>query len=517
MTQHDLIIRGGRVIDGAGNPWFHADVAVDEGRIAAVGRLDEASASEVVDASGLVVAPGFVDVHTHVEDGLLTIPTADNYLRQGVTTVIGGNCGFSPLPVGERLAKLAEQGASLNVGLLVGHNTVRTAAMGVIDRPPTVDEMAEMKRLVAEAMADGALGMSTGLKYVPGAYADTDEVVALTEVVAERGGIYASHLRDEGLGLIESVREAIEVGRRVTLPVQLSHHKAVGKTMWGRVAETLAMVDEARADGIDVTLDVYPYAATCTQLTIVFPAWSLAETDEESLVTRLQDPEARARIKDGIVFNIVNDRGSGDPANIVITGYGPDESVRGRDLAEVTESRGLAPTPENAAEVLMDLALASEGGGSAVYHCLSEDDLRTIAAHPAAMVASDGHVCGFGKGTVHPRLYGTFARVLARFVREEGALPLEDAIRKMTSLPAARMGLHDRGLLRPGMAADIVVFDPEAVRDLATWEDPHQYAEGFAAVIVNGAMTVAQDQHLGARNGMTLRDPAHISLRGDSR
>jgi len=517
MTRHDLIIRGGRVVDGAGNPWFHADVAVDGGRIAAVGRLDADDAAEVVDASRLVVAPGFVDVHTHVEDGLLTVPTADNYLRQGVTTVIGGNCGFSPLPVGERLAKLDEQRVSPNVGLLVGHNAVRTAAMGVVDRVPTADEMAEMKRLVAEAMADGALGMSTGLKYVPGAYADVDEVVALAEVVAECGGIYASHIRDEGLGLIESVREAIEIGRRVALPVQLSHHKAVGKAMWGRVAETLAMIDAARAEGVDVTLDVYPYAATCTQLTIVFPAWSLAETGEETLVTRLQDPEARARIKDGIVFNIVNDRGSGDPANIVINAYGADDSVPGKNLAEVTESRGLAPTPENAAEVLMDLTLASEGAGQAVYHCLSEDDLRTIVAHPAAMVASDGHVCGFSKGTVHPRLYGTFARVLARFVRDEGLLSLEEAVRKMTSLPAARMGLHDRGLLRPGMAADIVVFDPEAVRDHATWEDPHRYAEGFAAVIVNGAMTVTRDRHIGARSGMTLPGPAHISPRGDSR
>ena len=505
MRQYDLIISGGRVVDGAGNPWFDGDVAVAGERIAAVGRLDAEAATKLMDASGLVVAPGFVDVHTHVEGGLLTVPTADNYLRQGVTTAIGGNCGGSPLPLSDRFEKLEEQGISCNLGLLVGHNAVRTAVMGLVDRKPTAEEMGEMKRVIAEAMDHGALGMSTGLKYVPGPYADTDEVVSLAEVVAQHGGIYASHLRDEGLGLIDAVREAIEIGRRARLPVELSHHKAVGKAMWGRVAETLAMVDAARAQGVDVTLDLHPYTATCTGLTMTFPAWSLEKTDDASLLTRLQDPEARSKIKAEIVFNIVNDRGSGDPANIVVITYRADASLPGKNLAQITESRGLPPTPENAAEVLMDLVLAEEGGGMAIYHCLSEQDVRTITAHPATMIASDGWVVPFGEGKTHPRLYGTFPRVLARFVRDEGLFSLEEAIRKMTSLPAQRMGLHDRGLLRPGMAADIVLFDPKTVQDRATWDNAHQYPEGVVTVIVNGAITVEDSEHLGTRSGVILR------------
>ena len=505
MQQYDLIISGGRVVDGAGNPWFRADVAMKGERIAALGRLDRGAATRVIEAAGLVVAPGFVDVHTHAEDGLLTVPTADNYVRQGVTTVIGGNCGSSPLPLGDTFEKLQEQGASCNLGLLVGHGAVRKAAMGLVDRKPTDEELEQMKGLVAEAMDAGALGMSTGLKYVPGAYADTDEIVALAKVVAERGGIYASHIRDEGLGLIESVREAIEIGRRAELPVEISHHKAVGKTMWGRVAETLAMVEAARAEGVDVTLDLHPYTATCTGLTMTFPAWSLEEQGDETLLTRLADSEMRAKIKSEIVFNIVNDRGSGDPANIVVIAYGPDESLAGRNLAEITEGRGLDPTPENAAEALMDLVLAAKGGGMAIYHCLSEEDVRTITAHPAAMIASDGWVVRLGEGKTHPRLYGTFPRVLGRCVREERVLSLQEAIRKMTSLPAQRMGLSDRGLLLPGMMADIVVFDPNTILDRATWEDAHQYPEGIVAVIVNGAVTVEDGEHTGARNGMVLR------------
>jgi len=504
MDPFDLVIRRGLILDGSGNPWYRSDIGVRGGRIATIGLLGEQQGAFVLDADGLVVAPGFIDVHTHAESGLSHAPTADNYVQQGVTTVIGGNCGDAPLFVSDTFEHLAGDGISCNLGVLMGHNAVRKAVMGLANRAPTDRELRRMRAMVAKGMLEGALGLSTGLKYVPGAYAETPELVALARIAARAGGIYCSHLRDEGLGLIDAVHEAIDVGRQARLPVQLSHHKAAGKASWGKVTRTLELVDRAREEGLDVTLDQYPYTASCTNLTIMFPAWALEETNGDTLLTRLRDPDARAKIREGVTFNILNDRGSGDPGNVVIIAC-IDPACHNKSLAEVTAMKGLSPTPENAAEALMDLVLDSEGHGQAIYHCMSEDDVCTVMSHPAVMVASDGWVVGPDSEWTHPRLFGTFPRVLGRYAREKQLLPLREAVRKMTSLPAQRMGLFDRGLLRPGMAADLVVFDADRVIDRADWEHPKQFPEGIAAVIVNGGLTVYHGEHTGLRRGAFLR------------
>ncbi|MDP6966783.1 MAG: amidohydrolase family protein, partial [Candidatus Marinimicrobia bacterium] len=362
-------------------------------------------------------------------------------------------------------------------------NTVRKKVMGAEDRSPTAEEMEQMKQLVERAMAEGAVGMSTGLKYIPGAYSKTGEVVKLAKVAADYGGFYATHMREEGLGLFESVAEAIQIGTEAGVPVQISHHKAVGKSMWGGSEKTLQMIDAAARTGLDITVDQYPYPATSTGLTVVFPAWSLAGEREE-LKNRLDDSESRARIKKAIVNNILFDRGGGDPASIVVSSYAEDTSLEGKNLAEITQMRGMSPTADNAAEVLMELVYAGKGSG--IYHCLHEDDIKRIMQHPRTMHASDGSTIEFGAAKPHPRSYGTYPRVLGRYVREEGVISLEEAIRKMTSLPAQRLSLQDRGLIKEGMWADIVVFDPDSVIDTATWLEPHRYPEGIPYVLVNG-------------------------------
>lgn len=504
--KYDVIIRHGQVIDGSGAAGVQVDVGIKDGKIAAIGDLSEEHASRELDASGQVVAPGFIDMHTHTERKIRELPAVENYIRQGVTTLVGGNCGGSPLPVGEFLHEVDSIGIAPNLALLVGHNTVRRAVMGSENREPTPDELAQMQKLVEQAMQEGAFGMSTGLKYIPGAYSKTDEVVVLAKVVARYGGFYATHMREEGLGLLEAVAEAIEIGRQAGVPVQISHHKAVGKSMWGSSAKTLQMVDDAVAEGLDVMLDQYPYTATSTGLTVVFPAWSL-EGGKEKIIERLQTPAVRKLMKEGIVKNILYDRGGGDPASIVVSSFPADSTLEGMNLAEITQLRGKKPTPENAAEVLMDLQL--EGGGRGIYHCLNEDDVKRIMQHPLVMHGSDGATIEFGKAKPHPRSYGTYPRVLGRYVREQHVLPLEEAIRKMTSLPAKRLKLTDRGLLKEGMWADVVVFDPETVIDRATWTEPHQYPEGISYVLVNGTLVVDAGAWTGKFPGRVLYGPGY--------
>ncbi|RMD93362.1 MAG: D-aminoacylase, partial [Calditrichaeota bacterium] len=339
---------------------------------------------------------------------------------------------------------------------------------------------------------------------VPGAYAKTEEVIELARVAAQYGGFYATHMREEGIGLIEAVKEAIEIGRRAHIPVQISHHKAVGKSMWGRSKQTLQLIDRAIQQGQDITLDQYPYTATSTVLTVVFPAWSLAG-GREALKQRLHDPEMRKKIKAGIVHNILYDRGGGDPASIVVSSYPADSTLEGKNLAEITRMRGQKPTPANAAETLMDLV--DRGRGRGIYHCLSETDLVRIMKYPHTMHASDGVTVEFGKAKPHPRSYGTFPRVLGKYVREEKVLPLAEAIRKMTSLPARRLRLQDRGTLKEGYWADVVIFDPQTVRDRATWSHPHQYPQGIPYVIVNGTLAIDREKFTGKYPGRVLYGP----------
>jgi dihydroorotase/N-acyl-D-amino-acid deacylase len=502
---YDLLICNARVIDGTGAPWFRADVAVRGDRIAAVGRLDRKSARELVDAGGLVLAPGFIDAHSHALAGLRRHPDAENLIRQGVTTVMEGQDGSSPLPLREALEEMERLRPAVNIGFFVGHGTVRSRVMDTAMRAPSAEELARMKELVREAMLDGAFGLSTGLFYVPGNYAATEEVIELARVAAQHGGMHISHMRDETAGVMASVAETIRIGEEGGLPTQVTHHKIIGRANWGRSAETLRMIEEARARGVDVTLDAYPYTASSTGTAALFPQWALAG-GAAALAERLAAPETGARIRAEIVRRILEDRGGGDPANVVLASCRFDASLAGKSLADLARARGLDPTPENAAEVAIDIQ--RRGGCSAVYHAISEEDVERILKFRWTMIASDGGVAAPGEGAPHPRNYGTFARVLGRYVRERRLLPLEEAVWKMTGLPAQRLGLWDRGLIRPGFQADLVLFDPQRIADRATFQQPHQYAEGVAAVWVNGVETLRDGRMTGRRGGRALRGPA---------
>lgn len=500
----DLIVRGGRLVDGTGNPWIRADVGVRGDRIARIGDLADAAAGRVIDAAGLVVAPGFIDPHTHALRGIFDVPTADNYLLQGVTTLTEGNDGASPWPVGEHLAAIAASGISLNWAVFAGQGTIRREVLGADDREPTPAELDRMRALVADAMEAGALGLSTGLFYVPGSFTSTEEVVALAEVAAAHGGIYISHMRDEAQRLLDSVRETIRIGEEAGIPVQMTHHKVIGRSMWGRSAESLALVDAARARGVDVTIDQYPYTASQTSITAVVPQWAQAGGPDE-LLARLDDPETRRRIRGEIVYRIEHDRGGGDPANIVIGRCEWDPSLEGKSLADILGERGEAATVDAAADLVMEII---EGGGArAIYHAMDEADVERIMRHPATAVGSDGGVSVFGENVPHPREYGTFARVLGRYVRERGVLTLEEAVRKMSGATAQRLGLRRRGLVREGFFADLAVFDPARIVDRATFADPHRYAEGVEYVLVNGTLVVDGGEHTGRRPGRVLHGP----------
>lgn len=502
---YDVLIRGARVVDGTGAPWFRADVAIAGERIAAVGRLEPAQARRVVEARGLVLAPGFIDSHSHALAGLRRHPDAENLIRQGVTTVMEGQDGSSPLPLKPALDEMDRLRPAVNIGFFAGHGSIRRQVLGTEMRAPSPDEMERMKALLREAMLDGAFGLSTGLFYVPGNYARTEEVVELARTAAALGGMHISHMRDETTGVLASVAETIRIGEEGGLPTQVTHHKIIGKASWGKSRETLKLIEEARRRGVDVTLDAYPYTASSTGTAALFPQWALAG-GAAALAERLAAPESRAKIRAEIVRRILEDRGGGDPANVVLASCGFDPSLAGRSLASLARARGLAPTAESAADIAIEIQ--KKGGCSAVYHAISEEDVERVLAYRWTMVASDGGVVAPGEGAPHPRSYGTFARVLGRYVRERGLLALEEAVWKMTGLPSQRLGLWERGLIRPGLQADLVLFDPEKVRDRAEFGNPHQYAEGVEAVWVNGVETLAGGRMTGQRGGRALRGPA---------
>ncbi|MEA2064027.1 MAG: amidohydrolase family protein, partial [Gemmatimonadota bacterium] len=425
-----------------------------------------------------------------------------NFVRQGVTTVIGGPDGASAVDMGRYLAGLDTLPLALNVCYTIGQGSVRRAVMGMDDRKPTAEELERMKELVGQAMRDGAVGISTGLKYVPGAYSSTEEVIELSKVAAVYGGYYTSHVREEGPGLIEACAEAVRIAEEAGIPVNFTHHKAIGKVMWGASKTTLAMLDSARARGLDITADQYPYTATSTGLRVLLPPWSMTG-GTDSLHARLNDPERKAQIAEKIIYALTHERGGDDPLNVAIAAYDHDHSLEGKNLRQILEERNLEPTPENAAELVISMVL--KGGASCVYHCLNEDDVARIMSHPAVMHASDGTVMAFGNGVPHPRSYGTFPRILGHYVRELSLIGLEDAIRKMTSLPAQRAGLLDRGTIRPGAAADLTLFDPELVIDKATFVKPHQYPVGIERVLVNGRTVFDGNKMTGERPGRVLR------------
>ena len=502
LAAYDLLIVNGRIVDGTGGPWYRANIAIDGDTIAAIGALPGAQATRTIDANGLVVAPGFIDIHTHARRGIFKVPTAENYVRQGVTTLMEGNDGSSPIPLAPFLAKLQATPISVNFGSFAGHGSIRAAVMGLENRKATLPEIEKMNELARQAMRDGAFGLSTGLFYVPGNYAATEEVIEIAKVVGQMGGMHISHMRDEAGHVMESVGETIRIGEDGHLPTQVTHHKVIGTANWGRSTDTLRLVEEARARGVDATIDAYPYTASSTGTAALFPQWSLAGGPKE-MVKRLHDPEQRARIKASIADNIVTNRGGGNAKNIVMASCGFDASLAGKSLAQITDERGKTPSPENAAEIAMDIE--EKGGCSAVYHAIDESDVERILRYPFTMIGSDGEIPIFGVAVPHPRSYGTFARVLGRYVRERKVLTLEDAVRRMSALPANRLGLEDRGLLRPGMKADLAIFDPATVADRATFLEPHQYAVGFRDVLVNGTPVLENGKITANRPGRVLK------------
>jgi dihydroorotase/N-acyl-D-amino-acid deacylase len=505
QAPYDLVFRNGRIVDGTGTLWYRADLAVRGDSIVRIARTIDEPAGRVVDVAGAVVAPGFIDTHTHARRGLSQTPTAANYVRQGVTTVIEGPDGSSPVPLGPFLAELNELAKSVNIGAFIGQGSIRGEVIGSVDRRATADEIAKMQALVEQGMRDGALGLSTGLFYVPGTFTPTSEVIELAKIAGRYGGIHTSHQRDDAAKVLDSVQETIAIGEGGGLPTQVTHHKVIGKANWGRSVETLRLIDEARARGIDVTSDQYPYTASSTSISsALLPAWAL-EGGAQAQRGRFKDPVQREKILVGIAAMIRDERGGGDPKNVQFANCGFDTTLNGKTLADATQRRGLTPTIEHAAETT--LWIVEQGGCQGIFHAMSEEDVVRIMQHPATMIASDGEVPAFGRGNPHPRSYGTFARVLGVYVRDKRVLSLEEAVRKMTSFPAARIGVGDRGILRPGMKADLAVFDPARVRDLATFDAPHQYAEGFSMVVVNGQVVFENGAMTSARPGRVLYGP----------
>lgn len=528
---YDLLIVRGQILDGSGSSWFEGSVAVKDGKIAEIGRLGKVSARRVIDASGLIVAPGFIDLHSHSDFTLLVDGNAQSKIRQGVTTEILGEADSAgpilgpavrefdmSMPpygikrdwttLGEYFARAERQGISVNIASYVGSGQVRMDVLGNVDRAPTAQELETMKGLVAEAMRNGALGLSSGLIYPPNSFAKTDELIELAKVAARFGGIYTSHIRGEGANSIPAIDEAVEIGEKAGLPVHILHFKAAGRANWGRMPLQIQRIQAARDRGVDITADQYPYTAAMTGLEMCIPPKYLEGTSEE-IVARLKDPKVRAAIRKAISTglpgwedNEVKAVGGWHGVQVASLQQPENKKYEGMRMDEVARLMGKDPL-----DALCDLLISEGGSADAIYFSMSAPDVRLAMRQPWVGVGSDGSAVNPGmtfSGKPHPRWYGTFPRVLGYYVREQKVLTLPDAIRKMTSLSAQITGLTDRGLLRPGMAADVTIFDPKTVSDKATFADPHQYAVGIPYVIVNGVVVLDRDQHTGAKPGRVL-------------
>ncbi len=526
MPHFDIIVRRGIVIDGTGAPPFRADIGIAKGKIAKIGDLSGASAEKVIDADGLIVAPGFIDMHNHSDVDIFLVPTADNFIMQGVTTIVIGNCGFSPAPVtdinrelveiearklveelgripwssyGEYLEALEKLAKSVNIVPLVGHGTVRSAILGAEPKKPSGRELEEMKKLVTEAMESGAFGMSSGLIYVPSMFADTNELIELAKVVAQYGGVYASHIRNEGVGLLDAVTEAVRIGLESSAGVEISHIKASGMAAWGMLESALRIIESYASRGFDISADAYPYTASSTGLEALFPPW-VREGGVAKIVERLRNAVLLERVVEELEKRGIMEERYLEWNQIVVARSESHPELEGRSIEEIAKLWGLDPA-RAAAKLLVD-----DGGTTmVVIHSMSEHDVEKAIAHPLVAIGSDGSVKRFGEGKPHPRNYGAFPRVIAEYVKKRKVLSLVEAIRKMTSLPARKLGLWDRGIIRPGFSADIVVFNYYTIRDTATYDNPHSYPKGIEYVLVNGVLVVENGRHTGAKPGILLK------------
>jgi len=528
----DLIIRNGIVVDGTGREAFAADVGIMDGLIVVLGRL-KSGARRVIDADGLVVSPGFIDIHAHTDELVIANPTCESKLTQGVTTEVSGNCGYSAAPKGgcqnladyeeslERygiepawgsmsdfLDVLASVPLAVNFATLVGHGTIRSYVMGYEDRKPTSEELAEMRRLASQSVREGAFGISSGLIYPPGCYADTEELIEICRGVVPYGGLYATHMRNEGTDLLNALSEALRIGRESGVGVQISHHKACGRSSWGTVKDSLSVIDEARKHGIDVWADQYPYTATSTGLGTMFPKW-MYDGGRKEFLKRLADPDIRQRLKE----QMTHDTESGWIKDfcgweaVVISGVKTEKnkSCEGLSVAEIARRRNSNPV-----DMAIELMLEEDGEVSIVHFVIDENDVKTVMAHPAVLVGSDATARAttgpLSESKPHPRAFGTFARVLGKYVREEKVLSLEQAVSKMTGKTAGRLGLRKRGIIAEGYSADITVFDPERITDTATFEEPLKPAIGVEYVVVNGAVCLEK----GALTDEARRGPGQV-------
>lgn len=523
----DVLFKNAKLIDGTGTPWQMGDLAIKDGKIAAMGCLIDAQAVEVIDAKGMVLSPGFVDIHSHSDFAISGVPFAESRVLQGITTEIGGDCGMSAAPVNpnnvdllkryigfldtgmdftwqsfaEYLNQMDQFPYSVNYGGMVGHGTIRLAVMGFDDRQPTEAELKEMQRLAAESMQGGAFGMSSGLIYPPGCYADVDELAEVSKALAPYRGMYESHMRDEGDGVLDSVKETIEVGRRAGIPVQVVHHKITGRKNWRIMGHaTLACIEAARREGIDVTLDQYPYIASATTLTSMLPKWTFVG-GMDAMLERLEDPVTRQKIRQEILANFA--KSLRRFSDIVIADIPSKENKRfiGKNIEEIASILGKEPI-----DAALDLMIEERGDVNQITYGMCEEDVEMIMKHPLVMTGSDGSSLPMsGNDKPHPRNFGTFPRVLGYYCREKKLFSLEEAVRKMTGFPAARLGLNNRGLLRPGFWADLVLFNPDTIIDTPTFLEPKQACEGILRVYVNGVLTAVNGKHTGAQAGKILR------------
>lgn len=500
----DVLIKNGKIIDGSGNSWFYGDLGIRNGKIASIGKLSDATAKKVVDATGLTVMPGFIDVHTHIEGGEFATPTAGNFIFDGVTSVVTGNCGGSNLNIGAYFKKIDSAHLSINVATLIGHNTVRRAAMGDLQRDPTPEEQQKMEQLVAKAMQEGAVGLSTGLIYVPGTYSKTAEVVGLAKAAASYDGVYASHIRDEENKVLDAINEAINIGREGKMPVEISHFKVTYKPNWGRSVETVALIEKARSEGIDVTIDQYPYVASSTSLDTRVPSWAFGG-GRDSLKWRLNDLATRKKIKTEMLNDLKRKKAK-NYSYAVVARYAADSTLNGKNISEINLLKGRKAKASDEVETILEM-VGAPSRVQMVFFSMNEEDLVRILRYPFNMIASDAGVAKFGSGVPHPRAYGTNARVLGRYVNQQKVIHLEEAVRRMTSLPAQKFKLRDRGLIREGMAADVLVVNTNEINDEATFTKPHAFSKGFRFVIVNGELVVENGQHTGIRSGQVLRGP----------
>lgn len=536
---HDLVIRNGMVLDGLGHAPFRADIGIRDGRITCIGSIKTTPGEHVINATGQLIAPGFIDVHTHVERNLPedTKPfLAPNFIRQGITTIITGNCGSSTLAVRAMLDQLDNKGSQVNVATFVGHNSIRRRVMKRANRAPTPDEMQEMQKFLAKAMDDGALGLSTGLAYIPGAYAQKEEIIELAQSVAHEGGLYVSHIRDEGVQGFSAVKEALEIGGKAGLPVHISHFKASGKSQWGAAKQRLALVDDALRQGQRVTIDQYPYTASSTSLEVLLPSWALAE-DSAEVNKRLRDPQMRARVRSEMIAQL-HKSGWRDYSFARIAYCSSNLSLNGLSIPQVAATRMKSspekqPTPaalsmhghehslgdylqkintangddDNAkyqADVILDLIV--KGGAQMIYFDMNDQDLTAIMQHPDTMFGSDSSVRSENTQAVpHPRGMGTFPRVLSHYVRETRTLSLEEAVRRMTSLSARTFGIRERGQISEGYWADLVIFYEQSIADKATYERPLAAPAGIPYVIVNGKIVLENNHFTKAVPGKAIR------------